>query len=624
MKHYAINDIVRGFNIVCRKDSSGYCCALHDTTELQELFSRITAFVVRLHDPGRCVSSTRTLWYHQPLDDTWRPGGVLATCLCAPVHLSAQLRNVAGKVVNGGVEQIVHSTGWNKEASRLLPIQHANWKHHFRTLQRDFLKALHLRQYGCSRSCKQCQLDLASDARTPGTVRPRRASPTVFKTLSPPRKVMRLGGIVYKVGTAPSCSGGSSETLALRITGPWSSHRRPALPLSRESRQTTPPETVKDKLFKQNVLFTIFLEYLLLEYMFNTHYLPKSNWAHDHNVCSVVVTPLESRRATSCGYNSSHPVWHALYECLQDIHGDSSPFLLQPFHELSNGFWPRLTSLHPPIQFVPKIFYRVEVEALDGPVQSANIVVGASLYTSFTIPRKVVSYSAPTETAPRRVSFRPSPPEQTRDRDSHESARATRRRRARTQLTSLSNGLPWHPTTTRRLHLSLDYSVKIYYLRLLAAYIRSLDYSVKSTTLDYSPLTLANRVTYPARTALDFRMWELCRTMPLVGGFSRGSLVSPAPSFQRCSISASLYPHRLSRSRCLEPPKSLNHLLFFCKTQILNIPCKQAVYPSAATAGRPGAVIKYRDVSLAGRRGGGGGPANQRARQARLRGKRRR
>ncbi|KAJ8870520.1 hypothetical protein PR048_029543 [Dryococelus australis] len=87
-------------------------------------------------------------------------------------------------------------------------------------------------------------------------------------------------------------------------------------------------------------------------------------------------------RATSCGYNSSHPVWHALYECLQDIHGDSSPFLLQPFHELSNGFWPRLTSLHPAIQFVPKMFYRVEVGALDGPVQSANIVVGVPLHSS--------------------------------------------------------------------------------------------------------------------------------------------------------------------------------------------------------------------------------------------------
>ncbi|KAJ8866252.1 hypothetical protein PR048_032095 [Dryococelus australis] len=37
-------------------------------------------------------------------------------------------------------------------------------------------------------------------------------------------------------------------------------------------------------------------------------------------------------------------------------------------------------------------------------------------------------------------------PEQTGDRDSHESARMTTRRRARTQLTSLSAGPPWHPT----------------------------------------------------------------------------------------------------------------------------------------------------------------------------------
>ncbi|KAJ8880816.1 hypothetical protein PR048_017287 [Dryococelus australis] len=50
---------------------------------------------------------------------------------------------------------------------------------------------------------------------------------------------------------------------------------------------------------------------------------------------------------------------HALYECLQDIHGDPSLFLLQRFHELRNGFWPRLTSSHPAIQFVPKMFYRV-------------------------------------------------------------------------------------------------------------------------------------------------------------------------------------------------------------------------------------------------------------------------
>ncbi|KAJ8877882.1 hypothetical protein PR048_022341 [Dryococelus australis] len=112
------------------------------------------------------------------------------------------------------------------------------------------------------------------------------------------------------------------------------------------------------------------------------HYLPKSNWARAHNVYPVVVTPLESRRATSCSYNSNHPVWHALYECFQEMHGDSSPFLLQLFHELSNGFWPRLTSPHPEIQFVPNMFYRVYVGALSGPVQSANIVVGVPLHSS--------------------------------------------------------------------------------------------------------------------------------------------------------------------------------------------------------------------------------------------------
>ncbi|KAJ8888779.1 hypothetical protein PR048_008271 [Dryococelus australis] len=102
------------------------------------------------------------------------------------------------------------------------------------------------------------------------------------------------------------------------------------------------------------------------KYVENIHYLPKSNWTPVHNVWLLVVTPLESCRATSCGYNSSQPVWHALYECLQDIQGDSSPFLLQPFHELSNGFWRLLTSPHPSIQFVPKMFYRVEVGALAG------------------------------------------------------------------------------------------------------------------------------------------------------------------------------------------------------------------------------------------------------------------
>ncbi|KAJ8883623.1 hypothetical protein PR048_015469 [Dryococelus australis] len=37
-----------------------------------------------------------------------------------------------------------------------------------------------------------------------------------------------------------------------------------------------------------------------------------------------------------------------------------------------------------------------------------------------------------------------------------------------------------------------------------------------------SPPTNANRVQSPSGSLPDFRMWELCRTMPLVGGFSRG------------------------------------------------------------------------------------------------------
>ncbi|KAJ8871350.1 hypothetical protein PR048_027667 [Dryococelus australis] len=91
--------------------------------------------------------------------------------------------------------------------------------------------------------------------------------------------------------------------------------------------------------------------------------------------CGNPVTQPEIERGPPWWEASEHS-----WKCLQDIHGDSSPFLLLPFHELSNGFWPRLTSSHPAIQFVPKKFYRVEVGALGGPVQSANIVVGASVF----------------------------------------------------------------------------------------------------------------------------------------------------------------------------------------------------------------------------------------------------
>ncbi|KAJ8872060.1 hypothetical protein PR048_025661 [Dryococelus australis] len=49
-----------------------------------------------------------------------------------------------------------------------------------------------------------------------------------------------------------------------------------------------------------------------------------------------------------------------------------------------------------------------------------------------------------------------------------------------------------------------------------------------------SPPTKANRVTP------GFRMWESCWTMPLVGGFSRGSPFSPALEFRRYSVLTSI------------------------------------------------------------------------------------
>ncbi|KAJ8878746.1 hypothetical protein PR048_019332 [Dryococelus australis] len=50
----------------------------------------------------------------------------------------------------------------------------------------------------------------------------------------------------------------------------------------------------------------------------------------------------------------------------------------------------------------------------------------------------------------------------------------------------------------------------------------------------------AIRVQSPPGSLSDSRMWESCCTMPLVGGSSRGSPVSPAPSFRRCSILISI------------------------------------------------------------------------------------
>ncbi|KAJ8876904.1 hypothetical protein PR048_021353 [Dryococelus australis] len=75
-----------------------------------------------------------------------------------------------------------------------------------------------------------------------------------------------------------------------------------------------------------------------------------------------------------------------------DIHGDLSPFLLQPFHELSNGFWQRLTSPHPAIQFVPKMFYRVlEVGVLGGQTNGHGAAPECNVEGNGRLPRKPIT-----------------------------------------------------------------------------------------------------------------------------------------------------------------------------------------------------------------------------------------
>ncbi|KAJ8897819.1 hypothetical protein PR048_003172 [Dryococelus australis] len=69
-----------------------------------------------------------------------------------------------------------------------------------------------------------------------------------------------------------------------------------------------------------------------------------------------------------------------------------------------------------------------------------------------------------------------------------------------------------------------------------------------SGRLARSPPTKANRAQFPVGSLPDFRMWESCRTMPLVGGFSRRSPVSSSISFRRCSIRTSITSSTLKSS----------------------------------------------------------------------------
>ncbi|KAJ8898134.1 hypothetical protein PR048_003494 [Dryococelus australis] len=79
-----------------------------------------------------------------------------------------------------------------------------------------------------------------------------------------------------------------------------------------------------------------------------------------------------------------------------------------------------------------------------------------------------------------------------------------------------------------------------------------------------SPPTKANRAQSTAGLP-NFRMWGSCRTMPLVGGYSRGSPVSPAPSFRRCSVLASITLIGSEDLAVKSRPNLFTHYFYKCK-----------------------------------------------------------
>ncbi|KAJ8876059.1 hypothetical protein PR048_023967 [Dryococelus australis] len=100
-----------------------------------------------------------------------------------------------------------------------------------------------------------------------------------------------------------------------------------------------------------------------------------------------------------------------------------------------------------------------------------------------------------------------------------------------------------------------EYLVALYctYLRLSDNVFYNADHlsrvAAVSERLACSPPTKANRVQSPAGSLPDSRMWESCRMVPLVGGFSRGS-----PAFRRCSILTS-FTHIGSQDLAREIPE---------------------------------------------------------------------
>ncbi|KAJ8877785.1 hypothetical protein PR048_022241 [Dryococelus australis] len=115
---------------------------------------------------------------------------------------------------------------------------------------------------------------------------------------------------------------------------------------------------------------------------------------------------------------------------------------------------------------------------------------------------------------------------------------------------------------------------------------------------DEAPPTKANWVNSPVGSP-DFRMWELCQTMPLVSGFSWESPIFPILSFQCCSILISIAPsgsHDLAiKSRLnLFTIRSLNYRHFLSLANVTTpdiVDTVTAVVPTLAFVCAPGKLV---------------------------------
>ncbi|KAJ8887545.1 hypothetical protein PR048_013761 [Dryococelus australis] len=96
--------------------------------------------------------------------------------------------------------------------------------------------------------------------------------------------------------------------------------------------------------------------------------------------------------------------------------------------------------------------------------------------------------------------------------------------------------------------------------------------------LDYSPPPKAKRVRFPAGSIPDFRMWESCRTILLVSGFSQGSPVSPALALHIHLTSPSTALRTLTSKRILHD--TCSRTWFLCKLPqgLVHEPVHQPLY----------------------------------------------